>query len=40
MSVMPCTAKKFECKRPEMKDDVDIVITVMELGEDDPHRRH
>ncbi|MFR5731587.1 MAG: [Fe-Fe] hydrogenase large subunit C-terminal domain-containing protein [Clostridium sp.] len=23
---MPCTAKKFECKRPEMKDDVDIVI--------------
>ena len=32
MSVMPCTAKKFECKRPEMKDDVDIVITVMELA--------
>ena len=29
---MPCTAKKFECKRPEMKDDVDIVITVMELA--------
>lgn len=32
MSVMPCTAKKFECKRPEMKDDVDVVITVMELA--------
>lgn len=29
---MPCTAKKFECKRPEMKDDVDIVITVTELA--------
>lgn len=32
VSVMPCTAKKFECKRPEMKDDVDIVITVQELA--------
>lgn len=32
VSVMPCTAKKFECKRPEMKDDVDIVITVTELA--------
>ncbi len=32
VSVMPCTAKKFECRRPEMKDDVDIVITVQELA--------
>ena len=32
VSVMPCTAKKFERQRPEMKDDVDIVITVQELA--------
>lgn len=36
VSVMPCTAKKFEAKRPEMsKDgnpDVDHVITTQELG--------
>ena len=36
VSVMPCTAKKFECKRPEMCDsgyqDVDISITVEELA--------
>lgn len=36
VSVMPCTAKKFECKREEMNDsgfqDVDIVITVQELA--------
>lgn len=36
VSVMPCTAKKFECTRPEMKDsgyqDVDISITVQELA--------
>ena len=35
VSVMPCTAKKFECKRPEMGHDgmadVDIVITTREL---------
>lgn len=34
VSVMPCTAKKFECKRPELgKDgiaDVDIVLTTRE----------
>ena len=34
--VMPCTAKKFECKRPEFNDsgyqDVDISITVVELA--------
>lgn len=35
-SVMPCTAKKFECQRPEMTDsghqDVDAVLTVQELA--------
>ncbi|MBP2645247.1 MAG: hydrogenase, large subunit HymC [Firmicutes bacterium] len=36
VSIMPCTAKKFECQRPEMKDsgfqDVDAVLTTRELG--------
>ncbi len=36
VSIMPCTAKKFECKRPEMKDsgyqDVDMSLTVQELA--------
>jgi NADP-reducing hydrogenase subunit HndD len=36
VSVMPCTAKKFECQRPEMDDsgvqDVDAVLTTRELG--------
>ena len=36
VSVMPCTAKKFEAKRPELGQgdisDVDIVITTRELG--------
>jgi iron-only hydrogenase group A len=36
VSVMPCTAKKFECSRPEMSDsgfqDVDIVLTTRELA--------
>ena len=36
VSVMPCTAKKFECARPEMCDsghrDVDAVLTTRELG--------
>ncbi len=35
-SVMPCTAKKFECQRPEMNDsgvqDVDAVLTTRELA--------
>jgi len=35
-SVMPCTAKKFECQRPEMDAsgtrDVDVVLTTRELG--------
>jgi iron-only hydrogenase group A len=36
VSVMPCTAKKFEAARPEMNSsgaqDVDIVLTTRELG--------
>jgi len=36
VSIMPCTAKKFECNRPEMVDsgvqDVDYVLTTRELG--------
>ncbi len=35
VSIMPCTAKKFECQRPEMNSsgyqDVDYVLTVREL---------
>jgi NADP-reducing hydrogenase subunit HndD len=32
VSVMPCTAKKFESQRPEMKSGVDLVLTTRELG--------
>jgi NADH-quinone oxidoreductase subunit G len=36
VSIMPCTAKKFECQRPEMTAsgfrDVDYVLTTRELG--------
>jgi len=36
VSIMPCTAKKFECARAEMNDsgvqDVDAVLTTRELG--------
>ncbi|HQP11686.1 MAG TPA: [FeFe] hydrogenase, group A, partial [Candidatus Omnitrophota bacterium] len=36
VSLMPCTAKKFECQRPEMNDsglvDVDFSITTRELA--------
>ena len=36
VSIMPCTAKKFECLREEMNDsgvrDVDYVLTTRELG--------
>lgn len=32
VSVMPCTAKKYEAEREEMKDDVDMVITTRELA--------
>ncbi|TWH46507.1 [Fe-Fe] hydrogenase large subunit C-terminal domain-containing protein [Sporomusa sp. KB1] len=37
VSVVPCTGKKFECERPEMRDsgyrDVDVVITTRELAQ-------
>ncbi|MFC1782072.1 NADH-dependent [FeFe] hydrogenase, group A6 [Planctomycetota bacterium] len=37
ISIMPCTAKKFECSRPEMAPnhlpDVDYVLTTHELGQ-------
>ncbi len=37
VSIMPCTAKKFECSRPEMANDyvpdVDYVLTTRELGQ-------
>jgi len=37
VSVMPCTAKKYECDRPEMRSsgarDVDYVLTTRELGQ-------
>jgi NADP-reducing hydrogenase subunit HndD len=37
VSVMPCTAKKFECQRPEMNasgyKDVDYVLTTRELAQ-------
>lgn len=36
VSIMPCTCKKFECDRPEMKSsgykDVDVVLTTRELA--------
>jgi iron only hydrogenase large subunit-like protein len=36
VSIMPCTAKKFEAGRPEMRDsgyqDVDYVLTTRELA--------
>ncbi len=36
VSLMPCTAKKFECDRPEMRDsgfkDVDYVLTTREMA--------
>ena len=32
VSIMPCSAKKFEAGRPEFGDDVDVVITTQELG--------
>ncbi len=37
VSLMPCTAKKFECQRPEMNDsglqDVDFSVTTRELAQ-------
>lgn len=36
VAIMPCTAKKYECKRPEMyrngRADTDYVLTTQELG--------
>lgn len=36
VAIMPCTAKKYECKRPELarngRPDTDYVITTQELG--------
>ena len=32
VSIMPCTAKKFEAKREELNGDVDFVLTTQELG--------
>ncbi len=32
VSVIPCTAKKYECKRPEMQGEVDAAITTRELA--------
>ena len=32
VSIMPCTAKKFEAGRTEMDEDVDFVLTTRELG--------
>lgn len=32
VSVIPCTAKKFEVERPELKKDVDVALTTRELA--------
>ena len=32
ISIMPCTAKKYEATREELKDEIDNVITTQELG--------
>ena len=32
VSVIPCTAKKYECHRPEMKGEVDAALTTRELA--------
>ncbi len=32
VDIMPCTAKKYEIKRPEFNGDVDYVLTTVELG--------
>jgi iron-only hydrogenase group A len=32
VSIMPCTAKKYESTRPELETDVDYVLTTRELG--------
>ena len=45
VSVMPCTAKKYEIQRPELASldgvpDVDAVLTTRRAGPDDQVRRH
>ena len=44
VSVIPCTAKKFEVTRPELANqgipDVDVAITTRELSRDDQGRRN
>ena len=32
VSIMPCTAKKYEAKREQLKGETDIVLTTQELG--------
>ncbi len=32
VSVIPCSAKKHECKRPQLNGDVDVALTTRELG--------
>lgn len=39
VSIMPCTAKKFESTRPEMKSAVDYVLTTREFGRLIKHRK-
>lgn len=33
VSIMPCTAKKYEAARPEMEDEVDYVLTTREMAQ-------
>jgi NADP-reducing hydrogenase subunit HndD len=44
VSIMPCTAKKFEARRPEMRDsgyqDVDYVLTTREIHQNDKRGRN
>ena len=44
VALMPCSAKKFECNRPEMGDsgfkDIDYGLTTRELAQDDPRGGH
>ncbi|MDR2167449.1 MAG: [FeFe] hydrogenase, group A [Clostridiales bacterium] len=32
VSIMPCTAKKYEAQREEMAGDIDVVLTTQEIG--------
>ena len=33
VAIMPCTAKKDECKRPQLSDETDVVITSREMAQ-------